>query len=39
MTWLDLAENPEAVKSAFDVAPSLKDVDLFLSILIVMARL
>jgi hypothetical protein len=27
MTWLDLAENPEAVKSAFDLAPSLKDVE------------
>jgi Immunity protein 50 len=26
MTWLDLAENPEAVKGAFDVAPSLKNV-------------
>jgi len=27
MTWLDLAENPEAVKSAFEIAPSLKDVE------------
>jgi hypothetical protein len=27
MTWLDLAQNPEAVKSAFEMAPSLKDVE------------
>jgi len=27
MNWLDLAENPEAVRSTFEVAPSLTDVE------------
>src|SRR5437016_2870185 len=29
MTWLDLADNPEAVKSTFETAPSLKNVEVF----------
>jgi hypothetical protein len=28
MTWLELAENPEAVKSTFETAPSLIDVEI-----------
>jgi hypothetical protein len=28
MMWVDILENPEAIKSGFDTAPSLDSVDL-----------